>query len=173
MRIVSLTGNNWMTRCPVAAAQSISLRRSGNSPVPKSDSVRSENNGSAVPAPRHAVSDAMSGRRPATTMRSPAVGTRSQRRFGPSSHATGRRVRRSSRTNLYSNGSAPSSRIRQRGNRGRRAPRSAPSRPARPNCRRRPASRRAARPVPRPATPHPRTPSTRPVFGTDGRRSPA
>ena len=37
--------------CPVAAAQSTSGRRSLNSPMPKSDSVRRENTGIAVPAP--------------------------------------------------------------------------------------------------------------------------
>jgi len=42
VRIVSLTGNSCTTRCPVAAAQSISFRRSGNSPVPKPDAERSE-----------------------------------------------------------------------------------------------------------------------------------
>ena len=90
--------------CPAATAQSTNFLISWNSPTPKLSSVRSENTGTATPAPRQGR-ERNCGSMSATTTWLPAAGTSPKKWFGPSSQTRGRRVSVSTMTNLYSKAS--------------------------------------------------------------------
>ena len=88
---------------PVSAAQSTSFLRSLNSPTPKLVSLRRENTGMAVPAPRQGLVS-NSGMKSLISKELPFVGTSEKRWFGPDSQVFGTPDFASRITNLYSKG---------------------------------------------------------------------